>query len=262
MDQILFDNNSNIIRFKLTQSSSGASPGNGLTGLTSASAGLIIGTVCDNEATTTRYRASSSEVETISTLGTFAAPTSGKCRFKEVDATNHPGLYEFQFADARFSVASSRKMVITVAGASNLQQVDYEIQLTRQDPYIDKLGSITGSGTNTILGILQAICRDDSTLPTDIGGTFDNSSMSLEAFDATALTASDIEDTVWDTVSASHVVSGTTGKKLSDLATAADPWLTTLGAYTGTSAGKIVYDAATTTTAISRCHSTGCNSGQ
>jgi hypothetical protein len=51
------------------------------------------------------------------------------------DATNHPGLYEFQFADARFSVANSRKLVISVCGATNLLNADYEIALVKFDPY-------------------------------------------------------------------------------------------------------------------------------
>jgi hypothetical protein len=122
---------SNLIRVVLKHATTGAP----LTGLTEASAGLIIGTIVDNEATTTRYRASSSEIETITALGTFAAPTSGKVRFKEVDATNHPGVYEIQVADARFSVASAKRMIVSWSGASNLLAGDYEIQLTQFDAY-------------------------------------------------------------------------------------------------------------------------------
>jgi hypothetical protein len=122
-----------IVRVKLRDSSS--TTGAGLTGLTSASSGLIVSTIAENEAATTRYRASSSEIETISTLGTFAAPTSGKCRFKEVDATNHPGLYEIQIADARWAVSSARSIILSVLGATNLVQVDMIVQLTSVDPY-------------------------------------------------------------------------------------------------------------------------------
>lgn len=130
-DLRLFANTSNIVRFVLKHSTTGQ----GLTGLTSASSGLIISTIADNEATATAYTQAGSTIETITTLGTFATPTATKCRFKEVDATNHKGLYEFQFADARFAVASSRRMVISVTGAANLLDTDYEIQLVRFDPY-------------------------------------------------------------------------------------------------------------------------------
>jgi len=130
-DLRLFANTSNLVRFVLKHSTTGQ----GLTGLTSASSGLIISTIADNEATATAYTVAGSTIETISTLGTFAAPTATKCRFKEVDSTNHKGLYEFQFADARFAVASSRRLVISVTGATNLLDTDYEIQLVQFNPY-------------------------------------------------------------------------------------------------------------------------------
>lgn len=130
-DLRLHSSTSNLIRFRLVHSTTGQ----GLTGLTEASSGLIISTICDNEATATTYTAGGSTIETISTLGTFATPTTNKCRFKEVDATNHKGLYEFQFANARFSVASARRLVIGVTGATNLLDAAYEIQLVSFDPY-------------------------------------------------------------------------------------------------------------------------------
>lgn len=122
-----------VLRVKLVNSS--LTTGAGLTGLTEASAGLIIATIANNEAATTRYRASSSEVETIATLGTYAAPSSGKCRFKEVDATNHPGLYEIQLENARFSVASAKELTVSIHGATNLAQQDFVVPLTSFDPY-------------------------------------------------------------------------------------------------------------------------------
>lgn len=122
---------SNLIRFTLKNATTGV----GLTGLSSASSGLIISTIADNEATATTYTVAGSTIETITTLGTYAAPTATKCRFKEVDATNHKGLYEFQFADARFSVASAKRLIISATGATNLLDADYEIQLTQIDMY-------------------------------------------------------------------------------------------------------------------------------
>ena len=122
---------SNLIRFTLKHATTGV----GLTGLTSASTGLIISTIVDNAATATAYTVAGSTIETITTLGTFATPTATKCRFKEVDATNHKGLYEFQFDDARFSVASAKRLVISVTGATNLLDADYEIQLVSFDPH-------------------------------------------------------------------------------------------------------------------------------
>jgi hypothetical protein len=76
-----------------------------------------------------------STIESITTLGTFATPTATKCRFKEVDATNHKGLYEFQFANARFAISNAQRLIVSVTGAANLLDADYEIQLVRFDPY-------------------------------------------------------------------------------------------------------------------------------
>lgn len=122
---------SNTIRVILKHSSTGAS----LTGLLFSSAGLIISTICDNEASATVYTQASSNIETITTLGTFATPTTNKCRFKEVDATNHPGLYEMQFANARFSVSSAKFLIIQWSGATNLLSDGLKIELTQIDPF-------------------------------------------------------------------------------------------------------------------------------
>lgn len=120
---------SNMLRIMLRN----ASTGQGLTGLAHDTSGLIISTIADNEAAATAYTVAGSTIETISTLATFAAPTATKCRFKEVDATNHPGLYELQFADARFAVASAKCLRITITGAANLLDKEITVQLTSVD---------------------------------------------------------------------------------------------------------------------------------
>lgn len=120
-----------ILRVKLLDSS--VTTGAGLTGLTSGSSGLIVSTIADNESSATAY--SGSNLESITTLGTFAAPTSGKCRFKEVDATNHKGLYEIQVADARFAVSNAKSLIVSISGATNLAQCDLLVRLTDADPY-------------------------------------------------------------------------------------------------------------------------------
>lgn len=123
-----------ILRVKLLNSS--VSTGAGLTGLTNASSGLIISTIADTEATATVYTVAASNVETITTLGTYAAPTAGKCRFKEVDATNHKGVYELQIADARFAVSNAKSLLVSLSGATNLAESDFVVQLQTVDPYV------------------------------------------------------------------------------------------------------------------------------
>lgn len=152
---------SNVWRIKLLDASSAV--GAGLAGLTSASTGLIISTIANNEATATAYTVAGSTIETITTLGTFAAPTATKCRFKEVDATNHKGVYEVQFADARFAVASAKSLLISVSGATNLAQAEFVIPLVVNDPYVSlwstamaELSAIPAA-TGTVLQAITAL---------------------------------------------------------------------------------------------------------
>jgi len=122
-----------VFRVKILNSS--VTTGAGLQGLTSASAGLVVGTIADNGATTAAYTQAGGTIETISTLGTYAAPTATKCRFKEVDATNHPGVYEIQLADARFAVASAKSLLVSISGATNCAETDALIPLLDLNPY-------------------------------------------------------------------------------------------------------------------------------
>lgn len=120
---------SNVFRVKLRRSDTGQ----GLTGLTSSSAGLIISTIADNEASATNYTQAGSTIQTITTLGTFATPSASNCRFKEVDATNQPGVYEFQLADTRFAVSSAKYLKLAILGAATLLEKEINIQLTGMD---------------------------------------------------------------------------------------------------------------------------------
>ncbi len=118
-----------IIRVKLLDSASTA--GAGKTGLTYQSAGLNISTIASNEATATAYTGGS--LGTITTLGTYSTPTT-TANFKEVDGTNHPGVYEIHIPNARFAVANARKLIVSVQ-ATGVVQCDMEIQLAAIDPY-------------------------------------------------------------------------------------------------------------------------------
>lgn len=112
----------------------GSTTGAGKTGLTSASSGLVIATIANNEAAPTVYSAAGSTIETITTLGTFAAPTATKCRFKEVDSTNLPGWYEVQIADARWAVSNARSLDGMILGASGAAPCPFSVQLVAVDP--------------------------------------------------------------------------------------------------------------------------------
>lgn len=71
-----------------------------ITGLAYNSSGMVLSLMRVGTAAPTVFTAAGGTIETITTIGTFAAPTSGKIRFKEIDATNTPGLYEVHIASA------------------------------------------------------------------------------------------------------------------------------------------------------------------
>jgi len=166
-----------VLRMKLLDSS--LSTGAGLTGLTNASSGLKISTIADNESSAVAYTVAGSTVETITTLGTYAAPTATKCRFKEVDATNHPGVYELHIADARFAVSNAKSLLISISGATNLAQADAVIQLQSDDPFVAKpsnYASLSISGTGTVAfnasertSVADAVLDRDMSVGTDSG---------------------------------------------------------------------------------------------
>jgi hypothetical protein len=236
---------SNIIRIFLPDSSS--TTGAGKTALDHTAAGLNISVIADNESSATTYTSAGSTIEAVTTIGTYSAPTATKCRFKKIDDTNLPGIYEIQLADARFAVSSSKSIqgMITATGVvptpfeidlepgtvqdsivtavdnvdnfvdteistiiSELASATYGLSAlktlidtldnfvdTEVQTLLDRLGSFTGSGVNTDLGVLQAICRNNTTLPSDIGGTYAVASHSLQALASAIDTIDNFIDT-------------------------------------------------------------------
>ncbi len=127
MDDLrLFGSTSNLVRFVLKDKTTNQ----GKKALTGATTGLIISTIADNESTATGH------IQTIAALGTYVAPSASNCRFGEVDSINHPGLYEFQFADARYAVANSKRLMISVNDAeATILDTNYEIELVQFNPF-------------------------------------------------------------------------------------------------------------------------------
>lgn len=137
---------SNIFRVKIRDLSS--NNGVGKTGMAFGDAGLIISTICDNEVAAVAYTQAGGTIEAVTTNGTFAAPTATKIRFKEVDATNHPGLYEIQIADARMAVVGAKALTLTIVALADSEQTDVQIDLTSANnaPFTDA-GMISGDAT-------------------------------------------------------------------------------------------------------------------
>jgi len=96
---------------------------------------------------------------------------------------------------------------------------------------LNRIGAFTGSGVNTVLGFLKAVLSKTASTPSDVGGTFDASTDSVEAIrdrgDAAWVTgagtsAAAIADAVWDEASSEHLTTGTTGAALSSIKTKTD----------------------------------------
>lgn len=110
---------------------SASSTGAGKTGLTFNSAGLKIVVMRPGEASPTKYLQSAGNIEDITTIGTYAAPTANKCRFREIDATDLPGWYETHFADALFDTSNNRRSLGgMISGAAGVAPTPFQIQLS------------------------------------------------------------------------------------------------------------------------------------
>lgn len=117
-----------------------------------------------------------------------------------------------------------------------------------QTAILNRLGNFAGSGLNTVLGFLRAMMRKDASLtPSDVGGTFDNTTDSLEAQQESSggsyPTVDEIIDGVLDVAAGDHNLPGTIGERINDAGGAADPLTNAVpGDYAAGSAGKLIGD--------------------
>jgi len=82
----------------------------------------------------------------------------------------------------------------------------------KQDTLLARIGAFTGTGVNTVLGFLKAMASKAATLPSDIGGTYDVTTDSLEALRESQDTLStDIGDVQTDQTTLLNRVGAFTG---------------------------------------------------
>lgn len=108
----------------------------------------------------TGYSLSTAGVQAIWDALTAALTTAGSIGKLLVDNVN-----------ATISSRATQTSVDTVAG-----YIDTEIATL-----LSRIGAFTGTGVNTILGFLKAIASKAASTPSDVGGTFDASTDSIEA---------------------------------------------------------------------------------
>lgn len=107
-----------IVRVDLRQDSAATSPAEPLTGLTHDSTGLAVSCIASPQSTWTDYTvAGTDQIETIATIGTYAAPTASNVRFAEIESE---GVYELQFETSLFSVTDSDNVTCKISGATDL----------------------------------------------------------------------------------------------------------------------------------------------
>lgn len=230
---------------------SSSTTGAGLTGVTSGSSGLA-GRYIYPGGTSVALT-----FETITTLGTYQAPTSNAhLRIKELDATNHPGVYEIHYHNDWFSTANARKAaILTIKGVTNMAQlnhkvtIDYALQPATAartlvvdasglaDANMVKVGP-TGSGTtqtagdiySKVSGLTYTVANQvDANVKSNAGTAITSASgiqeVKVASLAAAALTS--IAAAVWDALTSGMSTVGSIGKKLAD-------WVVgTIDTYTG-----------------------------
>ncbi len=111
---------SNIFQIGIRDSSS--TTGAMLTGLTNASSGL-----------TAYYHRDTDTTATAITLVTMTVGTFTSSGFKEIDATNMPGWYQFCPPDAAIA-SGAKSCAFHLKGATNMAPLPVEVQLVSYDP--------------------------------------------------------------------------------------------------------------------------------
>ena len=212
--------------------------GAGKTGLTNASTNLNIATMRELDATATVYAGANIEAQT--TIGAYQAPsTSAKIRFKEVDATNLPGVYELHFhnsaAGAFGSGDASRYMMVYICEvtttALNIAPLPTEVELTAVDAQSTGFGLVNASANAVqILGTAISTPATAGILDVNVKNIVNTAA----AVDANNLLKVDVEDWKAGIVPAVNV----TGVPLIDLKY-------TLGTISPATAGSVRADAVT-----------------
>ena len=214
----------NVLRVKCSNVFGGP-----ITGLTYSSPGLCIATFANVESAATIYKQTDGNIEGVTTLGTFQAPSSGHCRFREVDPLSHPGEYELHFADARYAVAGATALCISLYGAPYLAQGDCVVELVGYKPQDPSLGMMLGTLKKNVAfpnftfpmfdsgGLLKTGLTVTSKIRKDTG-----------SFATIAGTVTEIGTTGWYTVDLAQAETNATVLAFSATASGAVPTCTTI----------------------------------
>lgn len=126
--------------FQIFITASGATTFAGLTGLAFNTATIVAYYHKDTDTTATSITLANM------TIGTY---TSGG--FKEIDATNMPGWYQFCPPDAAFS--SGNSVAFSIQGVATMRQVSLDVDLTPTPANITQIDGSATSGNNATLNL-------------------------------------------------------------------------------------------------------------
>lgn len=137
------------------------STGAGVTGVVRTDTDLKIAVIADNSDTATSYTGNT-DVQDITTLGTYEAPTASNCRFKEVDSTNLPGMYELQFEKASFAASGAEILYGIIShGGGDFEETAFLVDLAAPPTGVILKGSAQSGTATTIVLASGAISNDD-----------------------------------------------------------------------------------------------------
>ena len=108
-----------------------SSQGAGRTGIGPTTTGLVVALIRPGDAGPVAYTSATSTIEPIGTLGTWVAPTEGRCRWRELDAALLPGWYELHLPNTWFDAVGERRSVGgMVWGPAGVVPTPFQIQLS------------------------------------------------------------------------------------------------------------------------------------
>lgn len=175
------------------------------------------------------------------TLATMTVGTWASGGFKEVDATNLPGIYEIGVPDAALA-SGANSVVMMLKGATNMAPVRIEIELDAVDYQTATnfgLSALPTASPNASGGLLTYGSSTGQLNPSS--GTF---SVTVSGYAG----GQDPATLVLDTATSGHSTAGTVGKAIADAGSAGDPWSTAIpGSYGTGTAGYIVGNRVDTT---------------
>ena len=200
--------------------------GAGKTGLTNASAGLLIAVRRTLAAAMTAY--SGANIGTIATLGTWVDPGAGKCNFREVDATNAPGCYEIHFQDSVFGTADASRVLLGMVQATGVVPTPFEMELIAtnfQDGAafgLSTLDAAISTRSTYAGGAVASVAADIGITQAAADKVWSTTARALTDKAGFAPTAAAIAAAVWDELTA-------TARQVGGYGAALKAWLAALG---------------------------------